>query len=82
MQFQNVKVVEDELKKVIKGNFEPTMPKLYHNISNNPFWMLKQTSEQMRMPAREVSELVTRWVRQASELILNSGKKVNPTFNY
>lgn len=41
MQMQNVKVVEDEFKKVVKGNFEPTMPKLYHNISNNPFWQLK-----------------------------------------
>lgn len=41
MQMQNVKVVEDELKKIVKGTFEPTMPKLYHNISNNPFWQLK-----------------------------------------
>jgi hypothetical protein len=48
---QNVKVVEDEMKKVVKGTFEPTMPKLYHNISNNPFWQLKQTSEQMGGPA-------------------------------
>lgn len=45
MQFQNVKVVEDELKKIVRGNFESTMPKLYHNITNNPFWILKQTGE-------------------------------------
>jgi hypothetical protein len=51
MQMQNVKVVEDELRKVVKGNFEPTMPKLYHNISNNPFWQLKQTCEQLKVPS-------------------------------
>ena len=82
MQMQNVKVVEDELKRVIKGTFEPTMPTLYHNISNNPFWLLKQTSEQMRGPACQVSELVTKWVRIAAEQSLNSGKKVNPILNF
>jgi len=29
-----------------------------------------------------VSELVTQWVRIASEQSLNSGKKVNPFLNY
>lgn len=36
----------------------------------------------MRSPACQVSELVTQWVRIASENSLNSGKKVNPILNF
>ena len=68
---QNVKVVDDEVSKLHKSNVDSSFPTTYDNISNNPFFGLKLLERDISKVAVKMSGLVTKWVREASEISMS-----------
>jgi hypothetical protein len=78
----NVRVVEDELTKLHKGQFDQNkLNPDFDLISNNPFWQIGKTGEVFNIITAKLGKLITKWVKEATEVSLNSGKKVNNQFN-
>lgn len=84
MLLPHVKLVEEQFRRIHRGNFEPTYPKEYDCIMNNPFYMMKSSLDES--PLYEisciVSEKLSDQMRFTSEQVFATGKKVNVLFNY
>jgi hypothetical protein len=77
--------VELDLKKVIRGYVPDNLDKEYDIISNNPYFLMKETFAPDGIfynMCKKLSHHMSNWLRESTEETMRSGKKVNVFLNY
>jgi hypothetical protein len=83
-----IKQVEVDIKKVIRGYCPDNLEKDYDLISNNPYFLMKETFTEISANGvfldlcKKLSHKMSGWLRESTEETIRSGKKVNVFLNY
>lgn len=75
------------MKKVIRGYIPENLDKEYDIISNNPYFLMKETFSKdesgiFHSMCKKLSHQMSNWLRESTEETIRSGKKVNVFLNY
>lgn len=88
MVSMQIKQVEVDVKKCIRGYCPDNLDKEYDLISNNPYFLMKETFSEgvgqgiYHQMCKKLSHKMSGWLRESTEETIRSGKKVNVFLNY
>ena len=80
--------MEADIKKVVRGYCPENLDKDYDLISNNPYFLMKETFSVGSGQGifydlcKKLSHKMSEWLRESTEETIRSGKKVNVFLNY
>ena len=85
-----LKQIESDLKRVIRGYIPEGLDKDYDIIQNNPYFLMKETftvgdSEKRGIfheMTKKLSHKMSVWLRESTDECIRSGRKVNIFLNY